>query len=286
MAIKLIQNSYGKAKVRVVKLIRHETHHEFREVEVKVLLEGDFETAHTIGDNSKVLPTDTMKNTVFALARENFTGSIEEFGIFLSNHFLNQVSHLTKTTIELEENIWHRMDVSDADGTTTKHPHTYISGGNEKWTAKVVNDRNSVKVTAGIYDLKILKTTDSAFAGYLKDEYTILKETHDRIFATSVKTNWSYQNAQQDFKACRQQIRTALLNTFAYHKSLSAQHTLHDMGKAALEQCEAIKDISIEMPNIHNIPYNLKQFGIDNSNEVSIATSDPFGLITGTLARV
>ncbi|HKH62701.1 MAG TPA: hypothetical protein VKA49_17780, partial [Flavitalea sp.] len=83
MKIKLTKNAYGKNAVNLSKITRHADHHEFRQISVNVSLEGDFETAHTIGDNSKILPTDTQKNTVYALAKEHFNSNIEEFGLYL-----------------------------------------------------------------------------------------------------------------------------------------------------------------------------------------------------------
>ena len=280
MKIKLGKNAYGKNAVNISKIIRHKDHHEFRQLSVSVALQGDFETAHTEGDNSKILPTDTQKNTVYVLAKEHLTGSIEDFGIYLANHFMSNNLQLSSARIDIIEHLYHRLSF---DG--REHPNTFASSGNEKRTTVVEQSRSGISITSGIKDLLILKTTDSAFEHYIKDEYTTLKETDDRIFATQCKAEWIYAFNQKDFTGLYHSIRSSLLKTFAFHKSLSVQHTLYDMGKEVLEKFDAVKEISLVMPNKHHILFNLQQFGMENKNEVFVATDEPFGYITGTVTR-
>src|SRR5204862_6706873 len=95
---------------------------------------------------------------------------------------------------------------------------------------------------------------------------------------------WTYRPETTDFGA-RDRIRAALVNTFAAHKSLSVQHTLYAMGEAALAAAADITDITLTLPNRHHLLVDLKPFGLDNSNEVFVATDQPFGLIEATLRR-
>lgn len=280
MSIKLGKNTYGKNAVNLSKIIRHPEYHEFRQISVNIVLEGDFETAHTLGDNTKILPTDTQKNTVYALAKEHFVSSIESFGLYLANYFISNNPQVSQDRIELTEYSWKRMHFDGA-----YHSHAYCSGGNEKHTAVIVQNKNGIEVTAGIADLLILKTTDSAFEHYIKDPYTTLKETSDRIFATECEVSWTYNSSKVLFVELFNGIRTTLLQTFANHQSLSVQHTLFAMGKAVLEKFSAVKDITLKMPNKHHILFNLEQFGMDNKNEIFIATDEPYGYITGTVVR-
>jgi urate oxidase len=280
MKIKLAKNAYGKNAVNLSKIIRHADHDEFRQISVNVSLQGDFETAHTEGDNSKILPTDTQKNTVYALAKESFNDSIEDFGVSLSKHFMSNNPQLSKATIEIEEHLYTRLNFDDK-----KHPHAYISGGNEKHTITVEQSKNTIKVTSGIKDLLILKTTDSGFEHYIKDQYTTLKETGDRILATNCEVSWQYSSHQLKFSTLYKDIRNTLLKTFAHHKSLSVQQTLYAMGKDVLNQYADVEEISLVMPNKHHILFNLDQFGMENKNEIFVATDEPFGYITGTVVR-
>ena len=280
MKIKLGNNTYGKNAVNISKIIRHKDYHEFRQLSVSIALQGDFETAHTEGDNTKILPTDTQKNTVYVLAKKHLTGSIEDFGIVLSNHFLNNNKQLSSARIDITEHLYHRLAFNGKE-----HPCTIISSGNEKRTTVIEQDRNRVTVTSGIKDLLILKTTDSAFKDYIKDPYTTLKETDDRIMATQFTAEWIYTSHQLNFSELYTNIRSSLLKTFSDHKSLSVQHTLYAMGEQVLKSFDTVKEISLVMPNKHHILFNLEQFGLENSNEIFIATDEPFGYITGTVTR-
>jgi len=280
MKIRLGKNAYGKNAVNLSKIIRHKDHHEFRHISVSIALEGDFETAHTEGDNSKILPTDIQKNTVYALAKEHFTSGIEDFGIVLSHHFKKNNPQVSNVRIEIHEHLYRRLHFEGKE-----HPHAYISRGNEKHTTVVEQDAKGITVSSGISDLLILKTTDSAFKDYIRDEFTTLKETDDRIMATNCEATWVYNTTQLDFTKEYQWIRENLLDTFANHKSLSVQHTLYAMGEEVLKKNKNVNEISLVMPNKHHILFNLGQFGMENNNEIFIATDEPFGYITGTIVR-
>lgn len=280
MKLTLKTNAYGKNAVNLSKITRHPDYHEFRQISVDVSLEGDFEAAHTLGDNTHILPTDTQKNTVYALAKDHFTDSIEEFGLYLASYFSTNNPHVSQVTIHIVEHPWTRMTF---DG--EPHHHAYTGGGSEKRTTTIVQTAAGITVTSGIKDLLILKTTDSGFEGYIKDRYTTLKETADRILATQCEANWTYTDTDQNFTAVFTRIRETLLKSFAHHKSLSVQQTLLAMGSAVLEANEVVREISLIMPNKHHIPFNLEPFGLENNNEIFIATDEPYGYITGTVVR-
>ena len=280
MRIKLGANGYGKNAVNLSRIIRHEGYHEFRQVSVSVALTGDFDAAHTLGDNALILPTDTQKNTVYALAREHFTGPIEAFGLVLSQHFLVRNPQVAQVRIELVEHLWQRMAFEGA-----AHPHAFTGGGSEKRTAVVTRTAAGATVVSGLKGLMLLKTTDSAFVGYPKDEFTVLPETSDRILATECEANWEYTSAEVDFETLYHRIRQSLLRTFSEHKSLSVQHTLYAIGEKILLENGEVKENSLVMPNKHHIPFNLEPFGQENTNEVFVATDAPFGYITGTVTR-
>ncbi len=280
MKIKLGENSYGKNAVQLSKIIRHAAYHEFRQITVNVSLKGDFNEAHKDGDNSKILPTDTQKNTVYALAKDHFKTSIEDFALYLANYFVTTQPQVEAATIEIAEQLYHRMLF---DG--VEHPHAYMGGGDEKRTARVVKTASTVSVQSGIADLLILKTTDSGFEKYIKDKYTTLKETGDRILATKCEIAWTWDKLPADYSEQFNSIRGLLLQTFAGHKSLSVQQTLYAMGEAVLETYSGIREIYLQMPNKHHIPFNLEQFNIQNQNEIFIATDEPYGMITATVVR-
>ncbi len=280
------RNNYGKSRVRVLKVKRDTAVHEIKEMTVNIQLEGDFESVHTKGDNRKVLPTDTMKNTVYVLAKENPVNTIEEFAVYTAKYFINNNTQVSKVYIEIEEKLWQRISAEDPVSTKqTEHDHSFVSGGEEKRTVKVTADNKEVVIISGITDLLVLKTTDSGFENYIKDKYTTLKETADRVFSTSIKAVWSYANQEVNYLSVRDKVRKIILETFANHHSLSVQQTLYEAGKNVVEKVIDVIEISLSMPNKHYLLFNLEQFGMKNNNEIFIPTDEPFGLIEATISR-
>jgi urate oxidase len=280
MDIRLDKNAYGKNAIHLSKIVRYPDRHDIRQISVDVSLSGDFEKVHTEGDNTKVLPTDTMKNTVYALAKDHFTASIEAFGLYLADYFLTNNPQVSEVAISLVEHCWKRMTFDGAP-----HPHSFVNGGSEKHEALIIKDHQHTLLSSGIKDLLVLKTTDSGFEHYIKDKYTTLKETPDRIFSTECEITWTYDALPADAGHLYENIRENLLHTFASHKSLSVQHTLYAMGDAVLKTFPEVTQITLKMPNKHHILFNLQQFGMDNHNEIFIATDEPYGYITGTVSR-
>ncbi len=280
MSTLLKHSSYGKSHVRLTKVTRHADHHELKELCVAIQLEGDFDASYTHGDNRQVITTDTMKNTVYALARNHPLTDVEGFGLTLARHFMENFAHVSASTIRLVEQAWQRIVVNGEE-----HPHAFVGGGRERRTSTVKLTRQSRRIQSGIEGLCILKTTDSAFKGFLRDPYTTLPEAGDRIFATRLAACWLYGEELVDWNHCHQLIRRTLLETFASHKSLSVQQTLHAMGAAALAACSPIQRMRLAMPNKHHLLVDLQSFGLDNPNVVFAPTKEPYGLITAMLQR-
>ncbi len=277
----LATNSYGKSAVRLMKVTRNGSHHEIREFAVDIALQGDFDAAHTAGDNSGVLPTDTMKNTVYAKARELSLGEPEDFAIALAEHFLGASGAAVSARVNVTELGWRRLSVDDVP-----HDHAFERASSEQRIARVTLARDGPpKVVAGIQELLILKSGRSAFSGYPRDRFTTLKETEDRILATSISTTWRYASGTPWFGKRFAEVRRALLESFADHDSKSVQHTLYAMGEAVLSRCAHVDEISITMPNKHHLLVDLSPIGLDNPNEIFVPTSEPYGLIEATLRR-
>jgi urate oxidase len=275
------ENRYGKSRVRVMKVVRHQTHHAMKEWNVRVLLHGDFESCFTAGDNSRILPTDTMKNTVYSLARESQAATLEEFAIELVEYLLANNPQVTKASAEVEEKSWEPVLI---DG--IPHPTTYKLGGSELQTTEAVRERGDVlKVTSGIDGLVILKTTKSAFTGYIKDKLTTLPESTDRIFGTRATVTWDFIDAPQNYAATRARALATLLKVFADHDSLSVQHTLYDIGEAILAAVPEIARVKLTMPNLHCNLADLSRFGQDNPNQIFIPIDEPHGYIEAVIER-
>ncbi|HEY4608034.1 MAG TPA: urate oxidase [Ilumatobacteraceae bacterium] len=274
----LAWNRYGKSQVRLVKLRRSREPHEIVDLTIDVQLEGAFDAVYVDGDNAACLATDTMKNTVYALARQDPIVSVESFGLRLAEHFIG-TPHVARVRLSAVEHRWDRLTVNGQP-----HPHAFVQPGGEQWTAVVTCDRDRREVVSGLTNLVVLKTTDSAFAGFPRDAFTTLPETTDRILATSVTASWRYASASADFFV-RDRIRTTLIETFAAHDSRSVQHTLYAMGEAALAACGEIVEITLSLPNRHHLLVDLTPFGLDNPNEIFVATDQPYGVIEATMRR-
>jgi len=278
---RLGSNRYGKSRVRLSRITRNGDHHGFQEWTVRVLLEGDFETSFTEADNSKILPTDTMKNTVYFVARGSTAATIEEFATELGDYFLSNNPQASGASIEVEEKSWERLVL---DG--TPEPTTFKLGGSELHTVRAVRDQGREwSIRSGIDGITILNTTKSAFTGYIKDKLTTLKPATDRIFGTRATVTWEYAVASPDFSTVRARILAALLKEFAAHHSMSVQHTLYDMGKAALEAAPEIASITLTMPNLHHLLADLTPFSQDNPNHIFVPIDEPHGYIEATIER-
>jgi urate oxidase len=279
--IELAENRYGKSRVRLMKVTRHSHGHDLREWTVQVLLKGDFETAHLDGDNSKILPTDTMKNTVYSLARSSKATSMEEFAKELTDFLLGRNPQVQSVSINIESTLWKRLIV---DG--EPHPSAFMRGNNELQTAKVERAQDGAfHVLSGLDNLVLLKTANSGFEGYIKDSFTTLPETKDRLFGTAVTAEWRYTSADMDYDAVRVTLRETLLRTFANHDSKSVQQTLYAMAASALEEIDEIDEIEITMPNKHCLLVDLSRFGQDNPNEIFVPTDEPHGYIEARVRR-
>ena len=272
-------NRYGKSRVRLVKVRRPSAEpHEIVDLTIDVQLEGDFDAVYVDGDNSPCLATDTMKNTVYAIARQDRLDHVEAFAVRLADHFIAQPA-VSRARISASEHRWDRLPAGGSP-----HPHAFVQAGGEQWTAVVTRDAQGSEIAAGLTNLSVLKTIDSAFSGFPRDRFTTLPETEDRILATSITASWKYRAGTADFTA-RERIRGALVETFATHPSRSIQHTLYAMAQAALASCADATEITLTLPNRHHLLVDLAPFGLDNPNDVFVATDQPFGLIEATVTR-
>lgn len=274
---------YGKSEVRLVKVSRGPGGHELHELTVDVGLEGDFDAAYTEGDNTGLLATDTMRNTVYALAKEHPIEDIESFGERLVEHFLGAGAGVTRASVHIVEHPWDRLEVGGRP-----HEHAFQRGSGGTRVATVTGDGGGAggrQIQAGIDDLLVLKTTGSGWEGFLRDRYTTLPETSDRILATVITARWSYLGGDIDYGELWRSVRETILEAFCDHYSPSVQFTLHHMGGAVLDARPEVARISFSLPNKHHLLYDLERFGLENANEIFQPTDEPYGLIEGTVER-
>jgi len=280
MAIHLGENNYGKQRVRLLRVARQESRHDIKELTLGIRLDGDFEAAHTKGDNQKILPTDTMKNAVYALARQHPIETAETFCLHLVEHFLARNPQVSRVRVEAAETLWVRLLFGGQ-----LHAHTFTRSSEEKRTTAVSGTRDNKTVCAGIEGLAVLKTTQSAFEGFLRDEYTTLKEDRNRILATLIRANWIYRGDETEFGTIWHAIRQTMLETFAEHDSQSLQQTLYAMGETVLSNFDSVREIHLSLPNKHYNLVDLSPFQLDNPKVIFVPTDEPHGLIEATLRK-
>ena len=284
MAITLGANQYGKAETRVVRVYRDGGQHEIRDLNVSTLLRGDFAEAHTRGDQASVLPTDSQKNTCFAFAKQKGIGEIEDYALDLARHFVDDIGPVTGARVEVEEYRWERVSVAGRP-----HPHTFARASDEvRTTAVTAVAGDRAWVVSGLAGLVVMKTTGSEFSGFLKDRYTTLAETSDRILATSLTASWRYNPRgprPTSWDEAYAQIRQILIERFAEVHSLALQQTLWAMGQAVLQARDDVAEIRLSAPNRHHFLADLAPFGLDNPGEVFHAADRPYGLIQCAVQR-
>ncbi|MEU7134282.1 factor-independent urate hydroxylase [Streptomyces sp. NPDC046261] len=281
------QNQYGKAESRVVRIVRDGATHHIKDLNVSVALSGDMEEVHLSGSNANVLTTDATKNTVFAFAKEHGVDSAEQFGIHLARHFVTSQASIRTARIRVEEYAWERIAVPGPK------QHSFVRRDQETRTAQITfDDGGAWQIVSGLKDLVVLNSTDSEFHGYVKDRYTTLPETRDRILATEVNACWRHAWTEEtagarpvDWDRSYAEARRHLLSAFADTYSLSLQQTLYQMGSRVIDQCPGIDEIRLSLPNKHHFLADLAPFGLENDNEVYYAADRPYGLIEATILR-
>jgi urate oxidase len=277
--IELSASRYGKAAIRLVRVVRGPDGHRLRDLTVAIALEGDFAAAHTDGDNSLVIATDTMKNTAYAFATSHLDGSLEDYGRALAEHFLES-PQVDTATVNIKGHHWRHIDVAG-----TPAPDAFVRGGEGTRVATITATRAGTTVEAGVEDLVVMKTTRSGFSGFPRDRYTTLPETDDRLMATRVTAIWRYGSPGLDYDDVFEAVRTTLLEVFADHDSPSVQTSIWIMSKAILDRHDEVELIRMVLPNLHHWLVDLTPFGLDNDREIYTPTTEPHGLIEATVGR-
>lgn len=273
---RLGKNRWGKTDVRVSKIHRTDSGDDFSDLSVQVLLEGEVERAHTEGVNKAVLPTDTMKNTVYGLAQQHLTRDLEGFAGVLCDHFLTR-DGVTGATVSIAERLWARAG-----------PAGFIGGGSERRIARVARGTSGPgkdTTWAGIEGLVVLKTTGSAFSEFPRDEFTLLPEAEDRILATSVTATWRYSALPDDTGGTWDKAREVMVERFFGDWSASVQHQGWQMAVGLLEAIPEIEEVEFHLPNQHHLPFDLKRFGMEYEGTVFQPVSEPYGDIGFTVTR-
>ncbi len=265
-----------------MKVARQQDRHDLKELTVGVEFEGDFESSFVYGDNTRILPSDTLKNTVYAFAKLYSIEQIEEFARRLAEHFLTGQAQLSRVRVEIVEDFWARIPHGGK-----AHATSFAAAGPEQRTAAANASRDGVSIEAGIDNLVLLRTAGAGFENYIHDPFTTLPEMADRVLAAAVKAAWTYSDTEEEipYGPYWHGVRQALLETFIEHDSKSLQHTLYAMAEAALERYREIADISIAMLGRSCAAVNLEPFGLQNDNDIFAPAEEPRAVVEAHLTR-
>ena len=277
----LAQHSYGKARVKVLRLNSAKKRHHVAEFSVDVVLLGDFERAYTNADNTSVVATDTMKNIIYLTAHELHESETEPFALTLARKYLDRYKQVTEVSIKIIEVPWQRMP-----GQGEGHPHSFQQQGGSEPVVHVKATRAGEELSSGFQGLALLKTTESGFAGFVQDEVTTLPEVVDRLLGTRLDALWRFRSTPRSFSFTRQSATNLLANIFASTYSHSVQDSLWRMGTAVLEQNEEVDSITLSMPNLHYHEVNVGEISLSGSDiQVFLPTQEPHGHIQATITR-
>ena len=285
----LAENHYGKSRVRLLKVAREAEQHQVQDWNVGVYLTGNFRGCFVSGDNTGLLATDTMKNTVYAVARTSTARTMEGFALELAHFLASRDAQITSMRVTLDERMWVRIKARGEF-----HPSSFLQRGPERQTASVTLAQTPhamapAEIVSGVKGLVLLKTSHSAFAGFKRDELTTLPETYDRLMGTEATITWLYTAPPADFATARTRVMDALLTAFAEHDSLSVQQTLYAMAEAALAAEPLLAELSLTLPNRHNLPVDFSRFqapfAYDNPNLIFVPTEEPQGHIHARVTR-
>jgi urate oxidase len=278
--VPLIKNRYGKGRVRIMRLHRDGERHEVSQLDIKAMLEGDFARTFSHADNSKSVSTDTIKNVVNVIARENTGLGAEEFCQVLARKYLDTYPQVSSVAITAHETKWSRLSFGGKP-----HPHSFVLDSNGKPFVELNATRQGSSLVSGVDGFAFMKSTQSGWENYVKDRYTTIKETNDRLCATSMVASWKWSAKPASYSDTNAKILSTLLEVFSTTYSKSVQDSLYRMGEAALAAVPEISEISMACPNMHYLLINLEPFGLDNNNDVFLPTDEPHGQIECTVGR-
>lgn len=276
----LSSHAYGAAGIRLLRVTRRGGRHDLRDLTVAVNVEGDVADAFARGDNELLLPADTLRNTVDALARDESLAEIEQLGLALARHFMAHQPQFTRVRIDLEERPWTRLPVGGrAQG------QAFTASTSERRTASVTSNGTQVAVVAGLRDFAIMKTSGAAFEGYLADQFTTLEADPDRVLAVSADASWTYLHDEVTFGVYYQGIRDLLIEAFVQQTSRSAEHTAHEMASIVLSSYADVGDVTVRLRQRSLPLVELAPFGLDNPHVLFRPEDTPQLTAEVTLSR-
>lgn len=209
-----------------------------------------------------MVATDSIKNTIYIKAKEHPVNPPELYASLLGSHFLDRYAHMNAANVTVVQHRWTRLSV---DG--KPHPHSFVRDSEETRNVSCRVSRDAgIEITSSIAKLTVLKSTGSAFYGFVRDEFTTLAETWDRILSTDVECSWRWKTfaagpgalgevekaaAEGRFDNAWAKVREITIKTFAEDESASVQNTMYKMCEKILEAVPDVATVGYSLPNKH-----------------------------------
>jgi len=210
-----------------------------------------------------------MKQTTYIFAKQHPVNPPELFAAILANHFVDTYKHIHTAHVKVVQHRWTRMEI---DG--KPHPHSFVRDGAETRNADAtVKEGHGTSIRSAIAGLLVLKSTGSAFHGFVDDEFTVLKPVNERILSTEVDCGWTWNtfskledvtSAVSNFDETWKSARKITLATFAVYDSASVQNTMYKMCSQILAAETSIDSVDYTLPNKHYFEIGLSDssFGL------------------------
>jgi urate oxidase len=279
--VNILAKRYGEARVRLLKVNLGCEGNELLEWTVMTTVTGDFANSFTDGDNSRILPSDTIKNSIYSLARNSRAVCIEEFAQELIGFLLDWNTQIESVRVDIEQSPWSRPSVLDPSA-----PQIFQRVGAEVWTTSAEGSRTAgIRIQSGLKGLVVIKTSRSSFEGFIKDSMTTLPETTERLLGVEAEVTWTYDGREHAFNGVRERVTDSLLATFANHESKSEQHTLYAIGQKILDSTPELVEVELEFANLYYALADLSHFGQDNPCEIFVPRDEPHGYVRAKLGR-
>jgi urate oxidase len=273
-------SSQGESRVRMLRVVRRGDRHDPRDLSVACRFEGSFAAAFQEGRAAGLLPGETLKNIVYAVAREQGTKEIEIFGLALCDRLLTEHAQLTRARVEVTEQRWARLE---AGGKI--QGQAFTAGTTERRTTAITSNGRQTAVVSGIEDLALMRTSGFAPAGARDADTTGASDGLQRLLVAALSARWTYTTSDVTFASYRQGVRATIVDTFAWHASQSVQHTLYNIADVVLASYQEIADISLALHERPYRPADLFTAGVENPDELFVALDEPLGVVEVTVAR-
>lgn len=229
------------------------------EVNVQVL--GDnFTAAYTEGDNRDVVATDSMKNFVLRKALEWDGATVEDLLAFLGTEFLDTYPQMEAVVMSADEIPFVAELVPDGDGGFSESDLLFSHSRADYGGAQLVVERgdDGPAITdhqCGRSEMRLVKTTGSSFARFVRDEHTTLPELEDRPLYIWIDATWRYADGREARGAdparyvASEQVRDICASVFHDLNSRSIQELVHAMGERILERFPQLERVAFEAQN-------------------------------------